>query len=711
MFQTQVAELQLLGKILGYFRTHWWVFVLEAFLIWGTSLHKYKQTPPVYESRTSLLIDSTRRQLYQSVVLPGYGESNGNARKRNIAQLLMSQEVSDRFRTQMTDTFNSEGQPQYLRYLFSADGSTMMGDLRDFINLGWDKNSDAYNITCTAMNPDAAHDLCQALLTTIEGYYPEVGEREAMLKRDFLSRQISILTQQISELEQGLMTFQKKNSDFVSFILSDSDEKGLQRLKTDESRIQHDIATNRAIKRMLLSVPLAKRGEYTTLETSIVNLTQRVADLQYQVELTQQSAYPDRDERVLLLHKEIDRLSTELEMLNDKEEAAYVRTPLPATDLRKKISDLELEYHISLIRLQNTQKEISELNSKESIYAEDRLSFERKQAELAQKKKLLANLLQKQQETELELSTGKAEIFPLEKPTRSGFRVEPQLSRFFFAALSTSLFFFGVTATLLLLLFPRLDSEDEVNKLNLPVLGKLPVIRRYFSGEESISGFGLEYLKIMNYRILRETKEIRCPVVVVTSPHAREGKSTLTQLLALASQSPGRKTLLIDGDLLTSHPNIFYSIKENHSPGLKSVLTDPQINIDPLILPTQHDGISVMPRGGRMEPSPLPNFLDPVKAVLDKLRSQYDLILVDTPPLFAANLAHQWAGLGDLIVLVARMYTTRPRDLKDSIQTCKLFSRSPVGVALNCMPITGPERRASNYYFSRKKSSASKMAA
>ena len=98
---------------------------------------------------------------------------------------------------------------------------------------------------------------------------------------------------------------------------------------------------------------------------------------------------------------------------------------------------------------------------------------------------------------------------------------------------------------------PRLDSEAEVHRLNLPVIGKVPSMRQTGRSVEDIPSFGLEHLKIMHYRILRETKDVPCPVVVISSPNAREGKSTVVHSLAITSQSPTRKTLLIDGDLLT----------------------------------------------------------------------------------------------------------------------------------------------------------------
>ena len=44
-------------------------------------------------------------------------------------------------------------------------------------------------------------------------------------------------------------------------------------------------------------------------------------------------------------------------------------------------------------------------------------------------------------------------------------------------------------------------------------------------------------------------------------------------------------------------------------------------------------------------------------------------------------------------------------------QTCKVFSKAPLGVALNCVPVTGLDRRVSNYYFSKKKSRSTRLAA
>jgi protein-tyrosine kinase len=711
MFQNPTNEFQIVLKALSYFRTHWWLFLLEVCLIYGASLVKFYRTDPVYESTGTILIDSSRRQLYQSVMMPGMSNAS-NARKQNMAHLLSSQEVMDRFRNQFTDYYNGEGRPIYLRAFFPGGAPYPAESFRNWISMTWDRNSDIYSIRCTAMTPDAAHALCLTYMNTIQTYYPEVGQRDVMMKRDFLSRQISSLTRQLAEREYNLAEFQNKNEDFLNFVMQNVEGRGLARLRGMVLDTRQKMQTNRALKHLVLNVPQAKRGEHTVMQTSILALTARISELQYQLTLLQDSTSEDRLERTVTLKKELEQAETELAKLNDREESAYLKSPIESTEVRKRISQLELEYRTNEIVLRDLEHEVTQIQVKEKKYQQQRLEYDRLQAELIHKRKLLANLFQKEQETELELSAGNAEIFRLQEPTRRGNRIAPQLSKHLYASMSFSVFALIATTILLIACLPRLDSEAEVHRLNLPVLGKIPLIRRSSTNADELPSFGMEYLKIMNYRILRETKDLKCPIIVISSPHSREGKSTVTSYLTLASQSPNRRTLLIDGDLITAHPNKFFGFEEDHTPGARAILETPhQAHASNIVAKTVHEGISFMPRGGRIEPVALPNYLKPMEMYLEGLRREYDAIFIDTPPLFASNLAHQWAGIADLIILVARIYLTRPKDIVEAIQTCKVFSKAPVGVALNCLPLSAQQRRASNYYFSRRKVKPTKLAA
>ncbi len=134
---------------------------------------------------------------------------------------------------------------------------------------------------------------------------------------------------------------------------------------------------------------------------------------------------------------------------------------------------------------------------REKKYQQPRLEYDRLKAELNHRRRLLTNLYSKEQETELELSAGNAEIFRLQEPTRSAVPVAPILSKYLYGSLSLSMFLVAASVVLLMAFFPRLDSEADVNRLNLPVIGKVPLPARLQTGFfDEVPTFGLEYLKM-----------------------------------------------------------------------------------------------------------------------------------------------------------------------------------------------------------------------
>lgn len=710
MIQQPANEFQLVVKGLGYVRTHWWLLVLEVIVIYGIGLNDYRKTPPVYESAASVLIDNSRRNMYQSVFV--MTPVNNSARRQNLGNLLTGQEIMERFRNQLVDFYNNEGRPNYLSPFFNRGEAVSADTLRGRVSVAWDKNSDIFGINCTANDPSAAHDLCLVFLDTIQGYYPEIGQREAMMKRDFLARQISSLSRQVQEKESQFTEFQKRNSEFIDFIGSETEDRGRIRLRSELNTLREGQEANRAMKGLLMRGSSAKRGEHVALTPAINSLTMRVSELRFQIKLTEQSQNPDREQRLEELNEQLKEVQNELATLNDQEVAAFSRTPISASAAREKIATLELEYRTSLIKEKRIERAIDNLNKLDRRFQGERLEYERLKGDLSHRRNLLRNLYAKEQQAELELSAGNAEVFRLREPSRNTSKVSPQIQRVIYGSLSMTLFVIAVTVILLMALFPRLDSEAEVNRLNLPVLGKVPALAGNVQGEEDIPAFGVEYLKIMNYRILRETKDNRCPLIVVTSAHAREGKSTVARLLSIANRDATRRTLLIDGDLLTHHPNRFFGIYEDQTPGLHRLVAEPNFRqLGDLVVPTSLDGVTFMPRGQRIDNVVSPNLVKTLLPVIAELRERYDLILVDTPPLFASTLAHQWLGIADLIVVVARLFVTRPKDVIESIQTAKIFSRAPVGLALNCIPVRLIDRRLSNYYFSKKRPPPNQMAA
>jgi capsular exopolysaccharide synthesis family protein len=157
--------------------------------------------------------------------------------------------------------------------------------------------------------------------------------------------------------------------------------------------------------------------------------------------------------------------------------------------------------------------------------------------------------------------------------------------------------------------------------------------------------------------VLSEKEPYRYQVIVVTSPGQGEGKSTVVANLGTALAEAERKVLLIDMDLRAPDLQEWFGVK-----GFLGVAeaVGTAVNLEPgqplpFVYPTHVRGLSVMP-ASRIEPAQLPVVLfNPrLRMLLERLRQEYDFILIDTPPAGIFAEARVLGGMSDGVILVVR---------------------------------------------------------
>jgi len=145
-------------------------------------------------------------------------------------------------------------------------------------------------------------------------------------------------------------------------------------------------------------------------------------------------------------------------------------------------------------------------------------------------------------------------------------------------------------------------------------------------------------------------------VIVITSPCPGDGKTTVASNLAIAVAEIGRKVLLIDGDLRRPRLNKVFSAGNNW--GLSDVLRgDGPLEDVPavhLVLETEVSGLYLLP-GGSCGITPTNLFYSPrMSTLLKRLRAEFDMILIDAPPMIHLADARVLGHLSDGVVLVIR---------------------------------------------------------
>ncbi|MDD7917648.1 polysaccharide biosynthesis tyrosine autokinase [Actinomycetospora callitridis] len=179
-------------------------------------------------------------------------------------------------------------------------------------------------------------------------------------------------------------------------------------------------------------------------------------------------------------------------------------------------------------------------------------------------------------------------------------------------------------------------------------------------------------------------------VVAITSSVAGEGKSTIACGLASALAATGRRTVIVDADL--RRPAIAEYLGLVGDVGLTSVMAG-RVPLSRTIQRWPSGAVSIVPSGPI---PPNPNELlasQQMQDVVSELRRNYDVILIDTPPLVAVADAAQVATIADGAILVCAYKSTSVVDVVAATEALRSVQARLLGCVLNM----GPEQTSAYY--------------
>jgi receptor protein-tyrosine kinase len=168
--------------------------------------------------------------------------------------------------------------------------------------------------------------------------------------------------------------------------------------------------------------------------------------------------------------------------------------------------------------------------------------------------------------------------------------------------------------------------------------------------------------------------------LVVASTHAREGRSFVAANLAVVFSQLGHRTLLVDADFRAPRQQAIFNIPDRF--GLSSVLSG-RSDLSAAAPVTGLTGLAVMPAG----PTP-PNPLEllsraSLATLLGRAQAEYDVILVDTPPVSEYADVQAIAYRAGDVLLVTRQNHTRMADTERATRDLSGASARIVGTLMN----------------------------
>jgi capsular exopolysaccharide synthesis family protein len=209
-----------------------------------------------------------------------------------------------------------------------------------------------------------------------------------------------------------------------------------------------------------------------------------------------------------------------------------------------------------------------------------------------------------------------------------------------------------------------------------------------------------EAFRSATYSILLAGKQSDlAKIYVISSPNVSEGKTTVTCNLGFALAQANRRVLVIDGDL--RKPRLHKAFGVANNVGFRDLLQGfIDLEVSPLMeycRPTTMPNLSLITSGhGMDEPVGLLHSAR-CQEVLEFLQTQFDIILIDTPPVTHMADARILGGLATGAILVFR---SRQTDRDAAANARDLFVNDRVRVIGTILNDFNPEKEGRNGYYS-----------
>lgn len=256
--------------------------------------------------------------------------------------------------------------------------------------------------------------------------------------------------------------------------------------------------------------------------------------------------------------------------------------------------------------------------------------------------------------------------------------ISPRPLRDALLVLGAGLFFGLLFALLRDRLVQRVQDEEALRHFSLPILGKLPPLpgrqRPADIGPFMQNGgfhSGMEFVRLGLLSGLGERSgeaAARPPVVAISSADKDEGKSVTTAGLAMSHAARGMRVLVVDADVYRHQQKQLLMRDQGaapvHQAGTTQLWTEVQPQVDLMVL-----------QDSRLEPAPL-------LSAIQSVGQQYDIVLVDTPPVLMIADTLALSRLLDGLILVVSVGTPQAQVDRLVSETQRLGVR-PLGFVLN----------------------------
>ena len=497
------------------------------------------------------------------------------------------------------------------------------------------KMSSLVNLICTDTNTKRAEDILSALL---DAYKRSIIEDKNLLAQStaaFIDDRIALISRELDEVEGNMAAFKQSNN---LVDISQNAQAFLQQSTTARQRTIQLMAQQSTVKFMIDHLKSQSEGN------SLIPNISGVADAGIQAQI---GTY-----NTMMLER--NRLAA-----NSGDNATPIREADANLRQMKQAILTSLQGFLSSIDLQvrqakNEEKQMEGMLSSVPQKEKKVLDIARQQAI---KETLYTYLLNKREETALQLAISEANIRIVEQPFGSNIPISPKRSIIALASFVIGIVLpFGIFYLLNLLNMSVRGRRDIEAYTTIPVIGEIPHVMEGFDktkimvSEKSTDTLS-EAFRLLRFNLSFVNKDAR--VIMFTSTIPNEGKTFISRNFAQTLALAGKRVILIDSDIRKRTQTHLYQAQRKE--GLTSYLNGSEDDLQSLIIPGDAKySVDLLPAGVR-PPNPAELLMsERLETLIAELKKTYDYIIIDNVPALVVADAGIVNRVAELTIYVIR---------------------------------------------------------
>lgn len=505
-----------------------------------------------------------------------------------------------------------------------------------------DDESSVIDMSLTDVSPERADEILAAIIAVYNENWIKEKNQVAKSTSEFINERIGVIEKELGNVDSDISSYKSENliPNVEAVAQSYVDES--QQLTQKTLELESELTSVRNLRSNLILAGDKLRALPTNTILSYPGLQMQIKD------------YND----ILINRNNLISKSSEknpaVKILDQQLEDIRVGI---LSSIDNSIQSLEGQIRgIQSARGAVTSKVAS--NPKQAKYL---LSVERQQKV---KENLYLFLLQKREDNELNQAFTAYNTRIIKKPSGDGTVVAPKSTFILFLSFLTGIFIpfgFNYIETKW---NSKINSRKDLEGLKTPLIGEIPLA----SNKRNLKKNKDEAVMVVKngsreaineaFRVLRTNIEFtrvhkdKCNVLALTSFNPGSGKSFIAMNVAASMSLKGKRILVIDGDFRRGSSSAYVG---NPRRGLSDYLSGQDTNIENFIVGyADFDNLYVLPIG-HIPPNPTELIESPKFAFLiELLRSQYDYIIIDCPPIEVVADANIIDTVADRTIFIIR---------------------------------------------------------